>query len=105
MELLILSIILIVSIYLSIHYHEHLFCSWKERAWITIIIFAVMMSWEFISKANSFWVYPGHGMVGLKLWGWPIEVWLFYLILPYFCFVMYEIIRLKFEKAQKKKRK
>lgn len=99
-EMIIMVVVLAIAIILKIKYKEILYHSAKERTLITMIIFVVMMSWEFYSKNAGIWAFPGPGMVGIYIFGLPIELYIFYLILPYFVFVSYETMHLKMDKRR-----
>jgi hypothetical protein len=101
MEIYFLSILVVISIYLNIHYHERLFKTWKERLIIHTIIFVTMMAWEFTSKNYNIWLFTKAGFMGWFPFGLPIELYLFYIVLPYFGFTFYELLHLKFDKKRK----
>jgi hypothetical protein len=84
---------LIAGIFLEKKYKVHLFRSLKERLTVTVLIFVVLMGWEFINS-NIFkaWLYPGPGMIGVYIFGLPLELYLFYIAAPYFSFIVYELI-------------
>ncbi len=96
-EMIILIVIFLFTIIQKIKFKEILYHSFKERIIITLVIFVVMMSWEFYSKSKGIWLFPGPGMVGIYILGLPLELYLFYLIFPYFVFVFYETMHLKLD--------
>ncbi len=100
-EMMILLALLLAAIFLQIKYRKILFHSWKERILTTSIVFLVMMSWEFYSKYKGTWLYPGPGMVGVYIFGLPLELYLFYIIAPYFAFTFYETIHSWMDKAKR----
>ena len=99
-EIIILSIILLFTIIQKIRFKEVLYHSFKERITITLIIFFVMMSWEFYSKSKEIWLFPGPGMIGVYILGLPLELYIFYLIFPYFVFVFYETMHIKLDSKE-----
>ena len=91
-ELSIIALLLIAAIAIRKHYHEVLYHSDAERVLTSLIILITMISWEFVSVQNEVWLYPGPGTLGISFSGLPIELFLFYLVLPYFVFTIFELI-------------
>lgn len=100
MEIYFLIILLVAGLFIHIRYKEKLYNSWKERVLIHLIIFVTMMTWEFTSKFYGIWAYTKEGFIGWFPFGLPIELYLFYLILPYFGFTFYELLHIKFNKKR-----
>jgi len=99
MELTIAIAFLVIGLLLEKKYRIALYHSRKERFWTTAIVFAMMMAWELINyNFYKAWLYPGPGMIGINLFGLPIELWLFYITSPYFAFVIYELIEKKLDR-------
>mgnify|MGYP001589292298 CR=1 FL=1 len=94
----------IVSLILKIVFKEVLYHTRKERIIINLIIFVTMMSWEVLSHILNVWIYPGPGMIGIYIYGLPLELFVFYLVLPDFVFTVYELIRHKLGKSYINKR-
>jgi lycopene cyclase domain-containing protein len=92
-ELTILILLFLVSLLLKIKFKEVLYHTKKERFLITSIIFITMMSWEALSHVLNVWIYPGPGMIGVYFFELPLELYIFYFILPDFVFTVYELIR------------
>lgn len=97
-EIYILIIIFIVTEFLKHKFKEKLYSTRRQRTLINAMIFVVMMAWEFLSHYLRVWLYPGPGMIGIYILGLPIELYIFYLVLPDFVFTVYELIRMKTEK-------
>lgn len=87
----ILVIILILTILLEYKYHIHLYKSIKERITITLTIFILSIIWDYYATYKQHWIFPGPGLIGFRIFGLPIEEFLFFLILPYFLFVLYKV--------------
>lgn len=62
----------------------------KERILITLNIFAFGMLWDYYATSQSHWTFPGPGLIGFRIYGLPIEEFLFFLIVPYAGFTMYK---------------
>jgi lycopene cyclase domain-containing protein len=98
-EISILIAIFLITIFLKYKFKEGLYKTRKQRILINVLIFITMMSWEFLSHYLKIWLYPGKGMIGLYILGLPIEIYIFYIVLPDFVFTVYELIRMKTEKS------
>lgn len=93
MNLLFVTLFLIFGIVLEIKYRVHLFTSLKNRILVIGFIFVVLMGWELINfHFFQAWIYLGEGMIGIKILGLPIELYLFFITSPYFSLVVYELI-------------
>ncbi|HCC06043.1 TPA: hypothetical protein DEP94_01620 [Candidatus Nomurabacteria bacterium] len=95
-------LIFIFSAILKSVYNEILYHSRKERLIINIVVFFTMMSWEFLSHTLNVWLFPGPGLLGINIFGLPIELYIGYIVLPDFVFTAYELIRNKLGKSYKK---
>ncbi len=87
---IILMVILLITIFVEWKYHIRLYHSIKERLIVTLNIFLVGMIWDYYAVYRSTWIFPGPGLIGLRIYGLPIEEFLFYLIAPYAVFTMYK---------------
>lgn len=68
----------------------------KKHMFLTIfLIFFTGSIWDYIATSRNHWVFPGPGLIGIKLFGLPIEEFMFFLIVPYFGFVLKEFIKSK----------
>ena len=101
-ESIIVICLLITATFIKIKYRLVLYHSEKERILTSIIIFIIMISWELVSTRTAVWLYPGPGLIGVFVLGLPIELYLFYLVLPYFVFIVFELIHKKLDKKIKK---
>ena len=87
---IILMIILLFTIFVEFKYHIHLYHSMKERVIVTLNIFIFGIIWDFYATYRSHWIFPGPGLIGLRIFGLPIEEFLFFLIVPYGAITMYK---------------
>ncbi len=97
-ELIILIFLLAATVVLEIKHKLVLYHSKKERVWVTLIVLVFMIAEEQIARINSIWLFPGPGMTGIYIFGLPLDLYLFYIILPYFVFVVFELIHKKMDK-------
>ena len=60
----------------------------------SIIITAIpFLIWDVIFQKNQIWTFSHEHTLGLNILGLPIEEWLFFLIIPYACFFIYETMK------------
>ncbi|MDP2789464.1 MAG: lycopene cyclase domain-containing protein [bacterium] len=88
--LLILCVIFLAALFIETHFRVHLYHSLKERIVVTLNIFVFGMAWDYFAVYRRHWIFPGDGLIGIRLWGLPIEEFLFFLIVPYFALVLYK---------------
>src|SRR3989344_8972764 len=88
--LTILIAIFLITLFFEIKYKIHLYHSLKERLIVTANIFLFGMVWDYYATYRQHWIFPGNGLIGLRLYGLPIEEFLFFLIVPYGALTMYK---------------
>lgn len=71
-------------------YHIHLYHSRKERIFVVLNIFIFGMIWNYFATSGQHWIFPGDGLIGLRIYELLIEEFLFFLIVPYAILVMYK---------------
>ncbi|MCW5899363.1 MAG: lycopene cyclase domain-containing protein [Flavobacteriales bacterium] len=54
---------------------------------------AVFIVWDALFTAHGVWGFNDRYLAGPRLWGMPIEEWLFFLMIPYACLFLYEVMR------------
>lgn len=86
----ILLCVLALGIFFETKYHLHLYHSRKERIMYTLNIFVYGMVWDYYATYRQHWIFPGEGLIGVRIWGLPLEEFLFFLIVPYSALVMYK---------------
>lgn len=59
----------------------------------TFITAFVFIVWDIIFTANGIWSFNHHYVIGLFVGGLPIEEWLFFVVIPYACIFIYEVLR------------
>ncbi len=91
----VVSLLLVTGIILEIKFHEHLFRFWKERLLWVLLALVIGVAWDYYAIPRQHWVFPGRGILGIKLFGFiPVEELLWFLIVPYFWLVVYHTIHL-----------
>lgn len=88
--LIILSIILLTTIFIEHKWNIHLYHSRKERFIVTLHIFLFGMLWDYFAVYREHWIFPGNGLIGIRIYGLPIEEFLFFLIVPFFALTLYK---------------
>ncbi len=53
----------------------------------------VFLIWDALFTAHGVWGFNPRYLVGPHLFGMPIEEWLFFLMIPYACVFLYEVMR------------
>jgi len=94
---LILMGFLFASLFLEWKFHIHIYHSRKERLITCLTIFIIGMTWDYFATWRQHWAFPGNGLIGIYIFGLPIEEFLFFLIMPYFAFTLYKIFDAKIE--------
>ncbi len=95
--IIILLFILFVTFLIEYKYDIHLYHSRKERFQVTLHIFLIGMIWDYFAVYRQHWIFPGHGLIGIRFYGLPIEEFLFFLIAPYFALVIYKFYDIKYK--------
>ena len=88
--LLILLIILLIAFLVEWKYRIHLYRSMKERLIVTLTLFLVGLIWDYYAVYRKHWSYPGNGLIGIYIFGLPLEEFLFHLIAPYAILTTYK---------------
>jgi lycopene cyclase domain-containing protein len=57
---------------------------------VTAIIF---WAWDIRFTETQVWSFNTEYTIGLTFWGMPIEEWLFFIIVPYCCVFIYEVLK------------
>lgn len=92
---LILMGFLLAAVFFELKFHIHIYHSRKERIIMTLIIFSIGMIWDYFATWRQHWVFPGSGLLGVRIYGLPLEEFLFFLIMPYFGLTLYKLIDAK----------
>ncbi len=68
------------------------------------VMMGIFIPWDIIFTHHGIWSFNHHYVVGLYLFGLPVEEWLFFIVIPYCIFFTYEVFRyflprLKFQRT------
>jgi len=76
---------------------------YKNLKYIFPAIFAtaiVFWVWDIRFTETQVWSFNMEYTIGLTLWGMPIEEWLFFIIVPYCCVFIYEVLKYYLQKYE-----
>lgn len=92
--LLLLSLIgpLLLSFDRKVRYYH----KWKYLFPAIIRAAVLFILWDIIFTQTAIWGFNMHYLVGLKVLHLPIEEWLFFLIIPFSCLFIYEVVQYYF---------
>jgi lycopene cyclase domain-containing protein len=75
---------------------EHRITYWKKWPGLFTGIFvagAIFLIWDGLFTAHGVWGFNDRYLVGPRFFGMPIEEWTFFLVVPYACMFLYEVMR------------
>lgn len=90
--LLILMGFLALAVFLEYTHHVKLYHSRKERIIIVLHFFVIGMLWDYYATWRGHWTFTGQGLIGISIFGLPLEEFLFFLIMPYISLVAYKVM-------------
>lgn len=70
--------------------------NWPFLFKATLIMMAVFIPWDIAFTFFNIWWFNDQYITGIKLFLLPIEEWLFFLIIPYACVFLYEVLNYYF---------
>ncbi|MFZ9731763.1 MAG: lycopene cyclase domain-containing protein [Schleiferiaceae bacterium] len=62
----------------------------------TLFMMALFIPWDVVKTASGVWGFNPRYLVGPSLWGLPLEEWLFFVVVPWATFFIYEVLQLFF---------
>ena len=68
----------------------------------TLFMMALFIPWDVVKTASGVWGFSNDYLVGPSLWGLPLEEWLFFVVVPWATFFIYEVLQLFFPWTQSK---
>jgi len=94
--LLILLSFFLIAIFLRWKFNIHN-SSRQNRIDITwsLTIAVIGILWDYFAIWQRHWIFPGDGLIGIRIFGLPIEEYLFAFIIPYFALTVYRIYKKK----------
>ncbi|HEY6436602.1 MAG TPA: lycopene cyclase domain-containing protein, partial [Ignavibacteriaceae bacterium] len=91
--LIILIITLAYPLYRSFDKPLYFIRSWKYLFPAILIVASIYIIWDYIFALNGYWGFNEKYILGPKIFGLPIEEILFFIIIPYSCIFIYEVVK------------
>lgn len=101
--ILVVSLLLIASLFLEYFFRERLFHSLKERVLWASAALIIGIPWDWYAIPRQHWTFSGKGILGIYFGPLPIEELLWFLVVPYFWLTVYEAIHTRNDLRGKKK--
>ncbi len=96
--LLINIAVIFFPLVLSFDKKVHFFSKWKYIVPAILITGVVFLIWDLLFVKLDVWSFNPDYIVGINLWGLPLEEMLFFLTVPYACVFIYECLNAYFPK-------
>lgn len=84
---------LMCPVVLSFEKKVNYFKSWKSALLASIIIAIPFLIWDAIFTANGFWGFNHEYISGIYILNLPIEEILFFIVVPFACTFIYEVVK------------
>lgn len=84
--------LLIFGIIIEIIYRERLFKHLKARIMWALVFLFIGTLWDQYAIPNGHWAFTGKGILGIYIGVIPLEEFLWFLIVPYFCLTVYKAV-------------
>jgi len=84
---------LLCPLLLSFDKHVRYNKSWKSALFAAFIIAIPFLIWDIIFTYNGFWGFTPEYLSGLYIYNLPIEEVLFFIVVPFACTFIYEVIK------------
>lgn len=68
------------------------YTKWKKLAPATIAMMLLFIPWDIWFTKSEVWQFNEQYFLGLKIWHLPLEEWLFFIIIPFACIFIYEVL-------------
>lgn len=91
-------ILLMCGIAIEIVFREHLFRHRSARIMWALIFLFIGTVWDQYAIPHEHWIFTGKGILGLYIEVIPIEEFMWFLIVPYFCLTVYKSIQIIIKK-------
>ncbi len=91
--LLLLFVTFIYPFAKSFEHRIRMHRKWKYMLPAIFITALVFIVWDYWFVRESVWHFNEHYVLGIEFLQLPVEEWLFFIIIPYACFFIYEVTR------------
>lgn len=95
-----LFFVVIAPLILSFDKKVHFYTHWKYLFPSILITGIVFVFWDIKFTEAGIWSFNPNYTLGLNLKGLPLEEWLFFVVVPYACLFIYEILKSYLPKLQ-----
>ena len=96
-------ILLITSVFFPLLFsfdkRVHFYTQWKALFWATLLPAFFFVIWDIWFTKLGVWGFNDAYIVGFRLFGLPLEEWLFFIVIPYCSVFVYEVLHSYFPKA------
>lgn len=82
----------------SFEWRISLYKKWKALGVATLVMMAVFIPWDIWFTTKGVWWFNDDYTIGLKILHLPIEEWLFFIIIPYACIFIFEVLNFYIKK-------
>lgn len=76
---------------------------WSRLFRATFFMMLLFIPWDIWFTSQEVWSFNNKYTIGLKVFGLPIEEWLFFIVIPFACVFIYEVLNYFFKAKFKKK--
>ncbi len=94
--LLVIFATLFFPIVLSFESKVHYFSSWKNAFFAAIIVAIPFIAWDILFTKLGFWGFNEAHLIGIYFFNLPLEEILFFIIIPFACTFIYEVVKYYF---------
>jgi lycopene cyclase domain-containing protein len=88
-----MGITLLSPLVLSFDKKVHFYTRWKALFPSILPMFLVFIIWDVIFTRNNVWWFNKDYVLGLFIANLPIEEWLFFILVPFACVFIYDVIK------------
>lgn len=92
---LILIGFLLAGILMTIIFKIKIYKSIKQGLITIFTVLIIGMVWDYFATSRRHWIFPGDGLLGIRIYDLPLEEFLFFLIIPFFGITLYKLIDMK----------
>lgn len=82
----------------SFEWRISLYKKWKAFGIATLVMMAFFIPWDIWFTIKGVWWFNDDYTTGLKILHLPIEEWLFFIIIPYACIFVFEVLNFYIKK-------
>ncbi len=101
--LLVILATLFFPVVLSFESKVHYISSWKNSLISAVIIAIPFIIWDSLFTELGFWGFNQEYLIGINIFNLPLEEILFFIIIPFACTFIYEVVKFYFRKYDLKK--